>query len=142
VWSRLAVSICVIFLAAGCDSRPDTERLQGEWVLWEMNGGFEFELATVKGGPTKIVFTGDQFIFMNDPGPGHQVNGTFHCDPAKRPGVIIFHFGDRTVAGIYSVSRTTLQICVGKDDAVAPAMFAGGPGERPALLVFSRPKAE
>jgi uncharacterized protein (TIGR03067 family) len=140
MWRHLAVAISFCLLASGCDSRPDPKRIQGEWQLWEMNGWFEFDLPTLKGGPTKIIFTDEQFTFMNGVGPNQRVSGTFSCDQRKSPREITFRSADRSVVGIYSVSGSTLQLCFGKDDLVPPATFAGGPGERPALLVFHRPK--
>jgi uncharacterized protein (TIGR03067 family) len=139
---HLAVAIVLCLPASGCDSRPDAERIQGEWKLWEMNGWFEFDLSTVKGGPPKIIFTDDQFTFMNDVGPKQRVSGTFACDQGKRPREITFRFAGRSLVGIYSASGSTFQLCFGKDDLAPPSTFAGGPGERPALLVFHRPKPE
>jgi uncharacterized protein (TIGR03067 family) len=136
MWRPLAVATFVCLLALGCDSRPDPAQIQGEWQLWEMNGWFEFDLPTVKGGPTKVIFTDDQFVFMNDVDPKQRVSGTFSCDREKRPREITFRFADRSVVGIYAVSASTLQICFGRDDSIPPATFAGGPDERPALLVF------
>jgi uncharacterized protein (TIGR03067 family) len=105
-----------------------------------MNGDFEFDLPTVMDGPSKLVFTGEQFTFMNDERLPRRVHGTFSCDERKRPKEIAFHYADRRVVGIYSLAGSNLKVCFGKDDLVPPTMFAGGPWERPALIEFRRPR--
>lgn len=146
---HLAIAMSVWLITFGCDSPPDSRvdsppdpELQGEWQLRTMNGWFEFDLPTVKGGPTKIIFADQQFTFMNDMSPEQRVRGTFGCDQGKRYPEITFHFAGRRVVGIYYVSGSKLQICFGKDDLAPPATFSGGPDERPALLEFYRPNAE
>ena len=40
----------------------------------------------------------------------------------------------------YSLSGGGWRVCVGEKDDVPPAYMSGGPGERPALLIFRRPE--
>jgi len=140
--SRLVLAVAVGCLLAGCDSRSDPEKLQGDWQMREMWGWFKFDLPTVKGGPTVMSFNEEAFTFKNEEGPEHRVIGQFACDTTKSPKQITFKFEGRTVVGIYSVSGGTLRICVDKDDKVPPGTFNGGPGERPALLMFDRQRTQ
>ncbi len=143
MWRSPAVVLCLCVFASGCDSRSDVARLQGDWQLWQMNGWFEFDLPVAgKGGSTKISFSDNQFTFMNDANPKQRISGTFVCDQAKHPCAITFRFADRSIVGIYSLSGRTLQLCFGREDSVPPPTFEGGPGERPALLVFHRPEVD
>ncbi len=103
-----------------------------------MSGSFEFDLPATMGGPTIITFTDDKFTFQNAEGRKHLASGTFACDTAKSPNQITFNFSNRTVVGIYSLSDARLRICVADDDKVPPRDFIGGPGEKPALLIFVR----
>jgi uncharacterized protein (TIGR03067 family) len=135
---RCLVIALACWCLCGCDSRPDQEKLQGPWRLHEMDGEFEFDLPAVKGGPTVLTFAGNAFTCTNGPRPGHTVRGTFTCDPTQSPRQITFTFNGRTVVGIYSVGGSTLRVCVGANDRVPPTAFHGGPGERPALLIFTR----
>jgi uncharacterized protein (TIGR03067 family) len=137
---RLALVAAVICLTAGCDSRTDPEKLQGEWQMRAMYGWFEFDLPAVKGGPAIITFTDDGFTFINDKDPKQRVSGTFTCDASKSPKQITFNFNRRKVVGIYFVAGGTLRICVDRDDRVPPKEFQGGPGEKPAHLIFERPR--
>jgi hypothetical protein len=145
----IVIAVCV---TATWDSRTDTEKLQGKWILREMNGWFEFYLGATKGGPGSIAFDGEQGRFSYDNGclvgkeflgdnrtpPVHAVFGTFSCDTTRSPKQITFVFNDRKVVGIYSVSSNTLWITAGKEDETPPSSFGGGPESRPALLIFGR----
>ncbi len=135
---RHVLAVVVLCLTAGCDSRSDREKLQGEWKMRAMYGWFEFDLPAVKGGPSIITFSDDTFTFQNGEGPRHRVGGTFACDATKSPNQITLKYDGRTVVGIYCFSVGTLRICVGKDDKEPPGEFHGGPGDRPALLIFER----
>src|SRR5262249_26221388 len=127
------------FFATGCDSMSDQERMQGEWQLAEMSGSFRFNLPPTKWRPTTLTFAGNSFTYKNGQDPTQSVSGTFSHDASKNPKEITFTWGKQSVVGIYSLSRNSLQICVGHNDGMPPRTFAGGPGERPALLSFRRP---
>jgi hypothetical protein len=134
----LLVAVIGSCLLVGCDSRSDQEKLQGEWQQWEMNGWFEFDLPPVKGGPTMLKFAGNQFTYANEPGsPSQTVTGTFALTGANE---ITFSFGNRKVVGRYGMPGGEVQVCVGEKDDVPPQGMRGGPGERPALLIFRRPE--
>ena len=135
------VAICFI---AECDSKRDVETLQGKWQLTRMVGDFSFDLPSGKktDGPEILIFTGDTFTFKNDGRHKTGTTGSFSCDETKSPNEIIFNFNGRKVIGIYKFSLAGLSICIGEDDQVAPSQFRGGPGARPALLVFERAKTE
>ena len=138
---RCFVFALTFYSLCGCDFRPDQEKIQGEWRFHEMLGVYEFELPATKGGPDTLTFSGNTFTYTNDAeDPRHTVSGTFTCDPTKRPRQLTFTFNGRTVVAIYSVSGTTLRLCIGAKDGVPPETFEGGPGERPALLTFTRPR--
>jgi uncharacterized protein (TIGR03067 family) len=129
----VVVAVVVCFIVAW-GSGTDLEKLQGKWILREMNGEFRFYVGTTKEGRGVITFDGDQFRFDN----GFQVSGTFNCDPHRSPKQITFVFNGHKVIGIYSIFSKTLRIAVGKDDETPPGSFSGGPASRPALLIFNR----
>ena len=137
----------IICLMAGCDSRSDPEKLQGEWRLHAMSGVFDFGLPPTKGMTMAITFSEDEFTYENldfgiKKGLKHKVTGIFSCDSTKKPRQITFTFEGRTVIAIYEFSFGTLRICVGEEDDVSPSEFAGGApwfrSSRPALLIFER----
>jgi uncharacterized protein (TIGR03067 family) len=141
----LGATICVI---TGCNSRTDSEKLQGAWQLHSMAGEFRLDLRGSKGMRLGVSFAGEQFTFENLDqevrGRRHtKLTGVFSCDSTARPKQITFNFDDgRTVVGIFDFSWDTLRICVGEEDDVPPTEFAGGApqfrGSRPALLIFER----
>jgi uncharacterized protein (TIGR03067 family) len=130
----------------------DREQIQGAWYedrKWPPElcgyGDFMFYLNSSKGGHPIITFSGADFTYESrdrSKSSANKVTGTFFCDPGKSPHQITFVFADRTVIGIYYLCINYLSICVGEDDKIPPAKFGGGPGARPALLVFSRLKKE
>jgi uncharacterized protein (TIGR03067 family) len=140
----MLVAWVVPCLAAGCESKTASERLQGQWQRREMWGWYEFDLPEAKKGEDLggvLSFTGDEFTYLNGTSPGHGVKGTFACDTSTRPHRIVFSFDGRTVAGIFAASHDTLQVCVGEKDDVPPTEFVRGGKRgksRPTLLVFGR----
>jgi len=126
----------VLCLAAGCEYKTAPELLQGQWQRYEMRGRYEFGL--LEGNKDEnfggiLLFTGDEFTFLNGTNAGHGVKGTFSCDTTTKPQRILFSFDGRTVVAIFSVGHETLRVCVGKEDDVPPTDFVlrGTRGERP-----------
>jgi uncharacterized protein (TIGR03067 family) len=142
---RTSVAFALTLLCvAGCALQHDpAQDLAGKWEMQRMVGAYEFELPSARDGSTVITFEGHEFRYTNGDGPGdHSLSGTFLCDSNTTPNEIRFVFGEHTLVGSYALAGDELQICVGPDDAVAPRVLAGGPGERPALILFRRLKAD
>jgi len=138
-------AVVVISFTMGCDSKILGEKLEGKWQLSRMAGDFSFGLGPgmKADGPEVLIFTGDRFILKSDDRHKTGIAGSFSCDETKTPKQITFKFSGRNVVGIYKISPSAkLYICIGQDDQVAPSDFRGGPGARPALLVFERAEAE
>jgi uncharacterized protein (TIGR03067 family) len=147
----LTVAICSL---PGCDSRSESEKLQGEWLLEESRGLFRFYVPPTSRSNPRLTFVGDGFTcdsvsnsryYKDDPRPS--ISGNYSCDRTASPKRITFVFVDtsgkkRTVNGIYEVSSGILRIGVSEDDDRAPATFddgvAGIHSDRPALLRFTR----
>ena len=138
------LSVTTFCIAGGCDSRTDQQKLQGEWLLFEMYGEFDFCPQPAKQDwlPTTMAFTANEFRFTNGKGSRHNLVGTFDCDITHSPKQITFVFDRRTIIGIYDVSTTVLRVCIGEHDNKPPTEFNGGAPvfktSRPALLLFKR----
>jgi RNA polymerase sigma factor (sigma-70 family) len=127
-------------------TRPDTERLQGRWVIAEaeqhgrpqalvvgdrllIQGG-RFEWTADRGEPVRIFFRGT-------------TRGRIAVDPGADPHRLSLNESVRSIPVIYRLEDDgdgdRLRLCVGDPDAADwPRSFASEPESRQLLLVFQR----
>jgi hypothetical protein len=131
---RILIPITIICFAAGCGSRSEQKKLQGQWQLSGMSGEFAFDLHPAKEDWPYMTFTDNKFSYEcreDSTGSTSRVTGTFSCGDTK----ISFYFNGRTVVGIYDfLSGGQLRIAIGEDEKVPPKTFQSGA----AVLIFDR----
>src|SRR5262249_4362788 len=94
----LTVAICSL---PGCDSRSESEKLQGEWIFEESRGVFNFYVPPTSRSVQRLTFAGDAFTYdslstsryyKDDPRPS--ISGNYSCDRTASPKRITFVFVD------------------------------------------------
>jgi uncharacterized protein (TIGR03067 family) len=128
--------------------RPDTERLQGRWVIIEAEQ-YQQALPLVTGD--RLVVEGDRFLWTAERGEPERIfmrgttRGTISVDPRSDPKGIDLTVGGVKIPAIYRLEAegNRLVVCVGDPDIPAPpSAFRSDPNSRQLNLVFERDRSD
>ena len=138
VWQALA--IVTIGILGAEDSRTDSERIQGSWVLTSsQTAGETVPADSLKARDVRMVFEGDRVIARM--GEMSVTLGTFVLDPSKSPRAYDRVSSDGTPRrGIYRLEGDRLTICIAGLGKERPTAFATKRGDGLTLLVYTREK--
>jgi hypothetical protein len=109
----LAIAICLG--TSGCQPEPAgvQESILGDWDFHEGKGSFMFDHELFgKGASPVFSFADGRFDFTHrwwDKTVADKVSGTYSTDTTKSPPEITFRYPERTITGIYSVSRALFE---------------------------------
>ena len=128
----------LISLTPADDSKSDSDRIQGTWVLIRMESeGKNVQQEMIIRGEYHLMVEGNKVI-VNQEGKIVPM-GTVKLDPTQRPRVYDrVGDDDRLSRGIYELDRDSLKICLGFPGADRPTGFSTKPGEQSRLMVYKR----
>lgn len=134
----------LLIVAAGVlaadDTRTDSEKIQGMWILHSSQTGGETTLAeSLRARDVRMIFDGDQLSAKD--GDRTVPLGSFALDAAKAPRTYDRVYSDGSKRkGIYRIEDNKLTICIAALGKERPAAFATKPGDGLTLLVYTRAK--
>jgi RNA polymerase sigma factor (sigma-70 family) len=125
--------------AAPQDGRPDSEQLQGAWVLvWLVNGGEKSPPDPARDLRLELT----DKTFRSDHGGRLFRQATYTIDPARDPKWMDItspgDYGGHLCRGIYRIAGDELTLCYARPGGERPTRFESQPGSGVSLALWKR----